>query len=238
MKLSKTLSVFLIGSIAVVAAFSPQHHQVGNKRPFGVVTKLPMSEEGASSGDKKGLFGPIEESEQNVEFTAGVLGGVAGFAVGGPVLGALGAALANYLSKNKESEASTVISTVSKSSLQVYNYLRELDGKYDVLKKAQTQLETSLEDLKSQDNVDEATVAKVQDALSQTKNKIEEINNEYDLVGSGKTALGVVGELVEKAVDKFEELNEEYKLTDKAKEALGSAVAKAKETADKASSKL
>ena len=64
-------------------------------------------------------------------------------------------------------------------------------------------------------SVDPETVKKVEDALANTKSKIKEINDEYDLVGAGQTALGVVGDLVEKAVKKAGELNEEYALTDK-----------------------
>lgn len=56
---------------------------------------------------------------------------------------------------------------------------------------------------------------KVEDALANTQSKINEINEEYDLVGAGQTALGVVGDLVEKAVKKAGDLNEEYMLTDK-----------------------
>merc|ERR1712130_172078 len=168
--------------------------------------------------------------EETVEFTAGILGGIAGFAVGGPVLGAIGAAAANYASKT-ESEVSDVISAVSKTSIQVYNYLTTLDEKYEVLDKARGSLDSALTKLKSQDSVDPATVEKVEKALASTNSKIKEVNDEYDLVGGGITALGVIGDLVEKAVAKAGELNEEYKLTDKAQEALGSAVAKAKEAA-------
>jgi chromosome segregation ATPase len=163
-----------------------------------------------------------------VEFTAGILGGIAGFAVGGPVLGALAAAASNYASKSG-GDVSDVIQAVSKTSIQVFNYLAGLDAKYEVLNKAKKSLESSLESLKKQESVDPETVAKVEKALSSTKAKITEINDKYDLVGGGLTALGVVGELVEKAVKKAGELNEEYKLTDKATASLKAAVEKAKE---------
>jgi len=99
------------------------------------------------------------------------------------------------------------------------------------LNKAKGSLESALEKLKSQDSVDPAAVEKVEKALASTKAKIAEVNDEYDVVGAGVTALGVVGDLVEKTVAKVGELNEEYQLTAKAKEALGGAVAKAKDAA-------
>ena len=47
-------------------------------------------------------------------------------------------------------------------------------------------------------------------------------------MGVGMTALGVVGDLVEKAIVKAGELNEEYQLLSKAADALKEAVDKAK----------
>jgi hypothetical protein len=169
-------------------------------------------------------------NEETVEFTAGMIGGAAGFLVGGPVVAALGAAAANYVSK-ADGEAGEVVGAVSKSAIEVYNYLASLDAKYEVLGKAKSSLESTLDKLKSQDSVDPAALEKVEKALASTKAKISEINDEYDIVGAGVTALGVVGDLVEKTVQKFGELNEEYQLTSKAKEALSGAVAKAKDAA-------
>ena len=94
-------------------------------------------------------------------------------------------------------------------------------------------MEEALDKVKSSDKVNPDTVKKVEDALQSTTSKINELNEEYDLVGAGTTALGVVGELVEKAVKKAGELNDEYKLTTKAQEALGNAVEKAKTVGNK-----
>lgn len=183
----------------------------------------PVVEESASTG---GALVPIKD--ETIEFTAGLLGGAIGFAIGGPVLGALTAAVANYASKTDE-EIGDVVQAVSKSSIEVYNYLATLDAKYEVLTKAQDSLKDALEKVKSADSVNPETVKKVEDALANTSSKISEINNEYDLVGAGSTALGVVGDLVEKAVVKLGDLNDEYKLTEKAQESLKGAVDKAKD---------
>ena len=214
------------------AAFAP-----AQQRAFARPVALRMSDDAEEAAPaptpapaKKakvsgGALVPIKE--ETVEFTAGILGGVAGFALGGPVLAAIGAAAANYAAKS-ESEVSDVVSAVSKSSIQVYNYLSTLDEKYEILDKAKDSLNSALEKLKAQESVDPATIKKVEDALASTKSKIIEVNDEYDLVGGGVTALGVIGDLVEKAVKKAGELNEEYKLTGKAQEALKTAVEKAK----------
>lgn len=178
----------------------------------------------------------VQIKEETVEFTAGLLGGAVGFLVGGPFLGAFTAAAANYICKS-EGDASEVIAAVSTSSIQVYNYLASLDSKYEVLNKAKGSLEDALTKLKKNDSVDPATIEKVESALASTQAKIVEINSEYDLVGAGVTALGVIGDLVEKAVKKAGEINEEYMLTNKAMDALKGAVEKAKSSANLASSK-
>lgn len=193
-----------------------------------VAAAAPVEEKSEEAESPAGALVPIKE--ETIEFTAGLIGGAVGFAVGGPVLGAVTAAMANYASKT-DKEIGEVIQAVSKSSIEVYNYLATLDAKYEVLTKAQKSLEEALEKVKSSDKVDPETVKKVETALDNTTSKIKEINNEYDVVGAGQTALGVVGDLVEKAVKKAGELNSEYKLTDKAQDALKGAVDKAKAAA-------
>lgn len=218
MKFAKTLA--LIVALGQASAFAPQPRAV--VRPASVATFMSDEAEEAPSS----ALVPIKE--ETIEFTAGLIGGAAGLVIGGPVVAAIGAAAANYVSKS-DNEAGDVVGTVSKSAIEVYNYLLNLDSKYEVLKKAQGSLEGALDKLKSQDSVDPAAVEKVEKALASTKAKITEVNDEYDLVGAGVTALGVVGDLVEKTVKKVSELNEEYSLTSKAKDALDGAVSKAKE---------
>ena len=150
-----------------------------------------------------------------------------GFALGGPVLGAIGAAAANYASKT-DAEVGEILSAVSKTSIEIFNYFSKLDSKYEVLDKARSQLEVALDKVKKSDTANPETVEKIESALSSTNAKIKEINDEYDLVGVGMTALGVVGDLVEKAIVKAGELNEEYQLSSKAADALKEAVDKAK----------
>lgn len=231
--------VFLAALAAPTMAFVPSQPRVFSRSAVFmseeaaeepvVETPPPPAPAPAPAAVKETAIVPIKE--ETVEFTAGILGGLAGFAVGGPVLGAVFAAAANYASKN-ENEVGEVLSAVSKTSIEVYNYLAKLDTKYEVLDKAKASLENALDKLKEKGGNTEA-VQKVEKALATTTDKITEINDEYDLVGGGVTALGVVGDLVEKAVKRFGELNEEYALTEKAKDALKGAVDKAKTAATK-----
>jgi len=180
-----------------------------------------MSEE---ESEPAGALVPIKED--TIEFGAGVVGGVVGLVVGGPVVGLITAAAANYVSK-AENDVGEVARSVSTAAIEVYNYLANLDAKYALLKNAQASLQEALDKVKSQ-NAGNETIEKVEKALASTTDKIKEVNDEYDLVGAGVTSLGVVGDLVEKAVAKAGELNEEYQLTDKATSALKDATEKAK----------
>ena len=234
MKLSTALVLGLSASTA--SAFAPAQSAF---RPAVVTASaqpaasaLFMSDEAeaapaepAAPASTGGKLVPIKE--ETVEFTAGILGGLVGLTLGGPALAAVTAAAANYASKT-DAEVGEVVSAVSKTAIEIYNYLAKLDDKYSVLAKAKSSLEDALDKVKSQGNVDPDTVAKLESALDSTNKKIAEINDEYDLVGASSTALGVVGDLVEKAVAKASELEKEYSLTEKAKEALSKAVDKAK----------
>lgn len=213
---SLILPAVIIGS---ANAFAPM--------PSRTVISSALFEEAEPASEPAGKLVPIKE--ETIEFTAGLLGGIVGLAIGGPVLGAIGAAAANYASKTDQ-EVGDVIQTVSKTSIEVYNYLATLDAKYELLHKAKKSLEETLEKIKSSDGVDPETIKKVEDALASTTAKINEINEEYDLVGASSTAFGVIGDLVEKAVKKASELNEEYQLTDKALASIKGAVEKAKES--------
>jgi hypothetical protein len=195
-------------------------------RAFAPTPLFAEEADAAPEESTGGALVPIKE--ETIEFTAGLIGGAVGFAVGGPILGAITAAAANYASKTDQ-EVGEIVQSVSKTSIEVYNYLATLDAKYELLNNAKKSLTDSLEKIKKADNVDPETVKKVEDALASTTSKIKEINEEYDLVGAGSTALGVVGDLVERAVKQAGVINEEYKLTQKAKDALSQAVDKAKE---------
>ena len=127
------------------------------------------------------------------------------------------------------SQVGEVVRGVGKVSLDVYNFLLKINGKYDLTDKAGAQLKDQLNKLKAGSSGE--TIAKVEDALGKATSKFAELDKEYDLVEKGKQALGYAGDLSAKAIDKGIELNAEYKLTDqvvaKVTEAGSAAAAKA-----------
>ena len=170
----------------------------------------------------------VAVNDANIKSSSALTGGAAGFLIGGPVLGAVAAAAGNYAAK-QESEVGEVVRGVGKVSLDVYNFLLKINGKYDLTDKAGSQLKDQLDKLKAGNSGE--TIAKVEDALSTATSKFAELDKEYDLLEKGKQAIGYAGDLSAKAIDKGLELNAEYKLTDqvveKVTEATSAAAAKA-----------
>ena len=156
----------------------------------------------------------VAVNEATVEFTAGVLGGVAGFAIAGPAGAVAVAALTNYLSK-QDDDMATVVQSFSKTALEVSNYLLKLESKYDVLYKTKIQLEDTLDKLKEADGVKGEAIDRVEKALASTVTRMAVISDEYDFWGETTSALGFVGELVEKTAITIQTINKDFKLLDR-----------------------
>ncbi|CAM9482217.1 unnamed protein product [Chrysoparadoxa australica] len=167
----------------------------------------------------------VQATTENVEFSAGVVGGLAGFLVGGPFLGAILAGITNYSSK-QENEVGVAVRGVSTAALEVYNFLANFSAKYDLGSKTADVVDDTLTKIKKSGDAD--TIEKVETTLKTTFSKAKELSNEYDLVAKGKQALGVAAELSDTAIEKTKELEKEYKVTDKVKESLSKAIDSAK----------
>merc|ERR1719460_3584922 len=153
----------------------------------------------------------VPVNDENIKASSAVTAAGAGLVLGGPVLAVVTAALGNYATTT-ESEVGEVVRGVGKVSLDVYNFLLKLNGKYDVSDKAGDAIKEQLEKLKATESV--ATLGKVESALETATSKFAELDKEYDLVEKSKQALGYAGDLSVKAIDKGLELNDEYKITD------------------------
>lgn len=185
--------------------------------PVGEETPAPAP---AAGSEPTGALVAI--SQENVEFTAGVIGAALGLYMGGPYLAAIIAAAANLASKSE----GNAVGTLSKSGIQVYNSLLGLNAKYELSDKAGKTLSEAVSKLKTSDSVDPEFIEKIEEALATATSKITQVNDEYDLVGAFKTALGVIGDIVQQTVKKAGELNEQYDLTTKAKDALDAGISK------------
>ncbi|KAL7490131.1 hypothetical protein ACHAW6_015849 [Cyclotella cf. meneghiniana] len=166
---------------------------------------------------------PINEA--TVQFTAGLLGAAAGFLLGGPVLSAVLAGAANYLSRKDDEEPSRgsgadaspkkIVDAASRTALLLYNFLARFERENDVVDSALRILEGGVDRLKSGESPASEAVVRLEETLGGVVKKVEEWNDDYDFVNGAGTVLNSVGDLVEVSVDKVVELNEEYRLTER-----------------------
>ncbi len=180
---------------------------------------------------------PINES--TVQFTAGALGGAAGFIAGGPILGIVTASVFNYLSRKEEdrslsASATTtspkkIVDTASQTVLLAYNYVAQFEKKNKIVDSIFKFLERITDKAKETDTPASEVLLSLEQTLGGIANKVEELNDDYDIVGGLGTVLDSVGDLVEISVDKVVELNEEYKFTDRAVDAAKVVVGKVAE---------
>lgn len=159
---------------------------------------------------------PINEA--SVQFTAGLIGATAGFLIGGPILSAILAAASNYLSrKDEETSMDTspkkIVDTASQTALLLYNFLAKFEKENKVVDTTFKVLEGAVDKVKATEGG--SALLGLESTLGGVAKKVEELNDDYDLVQGAGTVLNSVGDLVEISVDKVVALNEEYQLTDR-----------------------
>ncbi|KAL9189721.1 hypothetical protein ACHAXT_009396 [Thalassiosira profunda] len=172
---------------------------------------------------------PINES--TVQFTAGAIGGAAGLALGGLPLALAGAAACNYLSRKDDNvgdgtSAKKVVDAGARTALLAYNFLAQFEKDNKVVDSILNILEKVVDKAKEADTPAGEAIVTLESVLGGVANKVEELNDDYDLVGGAGTVLDSVGDLVEMGADKVVEMNEEYKLTERASTVVKGAVDK------------
>jgi len=177
-----------------------------------------------AEGEESTAITQYELNEDSIQFGAGAVGFLAGAVVGGPVLGAVAGTAANYASK-KDNEFAEALKGSSEAFIRTLNYVFRLDGKYTLLKKAQGSLADSWSKLKSNSS-DPSTLEKVETAYNDVTKKLQDVDNEFDLVAQGMKALDAYGEFADKAINRAIELNADYKLSDQALEKIKGALDK------------
>ena len=161
---------------------------------------------------------PINEA--TVQFTAGTIGGVAGLVVGGPVVAALSATIFNYLSRKDEDKSSSstspkkIVDTAALTALHIYNFLAQFEKDNKIVDSAFKLMEKVVDKAKESEGAGDV-LATLESTLGGVVNKVEELNDDYDLIGGAGTVLGSFGDLLEVGLDKVVEANEEYKFTER-----------------------
>lgn len=174
-------------------------------------------EGGGGTGGGGGGGALVAVNQNNIEFSAGTLGGLAGLYLGGPVLAALLGGATNYLSRKDVDAASEAVKGVATKGIEVYNYLGTLWVDNDVSGKLSTSLANSSPDTMG--------------TIESTWKTISDKADEFAVVDLAARALGVTGDALEKVVDAALNYAEENGVADKVKAASSDALSKAKAAA-------
>ncbi|CAN0176711.1 unnamed protein product, partial [Scytosiphon promiscuus] len=150
----------------------------------------------------------------------------AGFFVGGPVLAAVLAVAANYGSK-QQNEAGEAVRGISANAIEAFNFLTNINSKYDVTGKAGQQLDKAVSELKTSGEAGDA-IEKVEKTVKGLTTQATKLSSDYDLPAKAKQALGVAGELADTAIVKGIELEKEYKVTEKVTSSIKKSIDSAK----------
>lgn len=177
----------------------------------------------ASSNSSGGGGALVAVNQNNIEFSAGTIGGLAGLYLGGPVLAALLGGATNYLSRKDVDSASSAVKEVATKGIEAYNYIGKLLIDNDVSGKISSSLANSSPD--------------AMDTLESTWKTVSDKADELAVVDIAARALGVTGDAFEKIVDAALAYAEENGVADKVKAASSDALSKAKAAADQATAK-
>mmetsp|Transcript_8118 Transcript_8118/g.11422 ORF Transcript_8118/g.11422 Transcript_8118/m.11422 type:complete len:234 (-) Transcript_8118:181-882(-) len=165
---------------------------------------------------------PVDKN--NVESAAAVTGGILGLVLGGPVLAAIFAAVANYVSK-KEGESGEALRGLGKTVVESFNFLTKLNVKYNLTGKVTDTVGKAISSVETESEA----LQKVKGTYETVTSKITELNEEYDLVSKGKEVIASTAALSDVAIDKVLELNQKYDFVALTKKAAVTAVEKLKE---------
>ena len=183
----KAFSLCFLACVAVSSAFRPTLPS-----RFVVPSQTRLFEQNS--------LVPVEKA--NIENAAAVTGGIVGFALGGPVVALILAAVSNYAVK-KDNDAGVALRGFGKVVIESYNYLTTLNQKYELTGKASEAVKTTVNKAAAENE----SLDQVTKTLDTTVTKVSEINKEFDLVTKAKQALVAAGTLSDAALEKVEELN-------------------------------
>lgn len=208
-------SAFTTQKIASSPEFS-----VGAQRSY---TQVLNSGDGAASAaaptPKGGQL--VAVNQNNIEFSAGTIGGAAGLFLGGPVLAALLGGTTNYLARKDVDAASDAVKGTATKGIEVYNYISKLLTDNDVSGKISSAVSS---------NTDPNTL----DSFESTWKTVSDKADEFAVVDLAAKALGVTGDALEKIVDAALGYADDNDVYSKVKAASSEAASKAKAAVEQA----
>lgn len=135
-----------------------------------------------------------------MQSAAAVTGGILGLVLFGPFGAVALAAITNFVSK-KDDEAGEALRGLGKTVIESYNFLKKLNGKYDVTGKVVSSVDSAI------DSSENETIETVKKTITNVSSKVSDLNNEYNLVGKASDAIKVSSSLFSSYIKRLTHIN-------------------------------
>ena len=148
-------------------------------------------------------FEIVPADKTNSVNAAAVTSAFLGYVLGGPLFAAILAAITNYVAKKEDDIPAEALRGVGKTVVESYNFLNKLNAKYSLTDKLGETVSKAVSSIDS----DSETLSKVKETYATTAEKVAELNNEFDLVGTGKKVVVAAATVSDATIDKVVEWN-------------------------------
>jgi len=185
---------------------------VGGASQLGC-SRVILRAEATSESEKSEKAPLVRLSEENVQTTASLLGGVLGLLVGGVWVGAALFAATTYLTRREEDDISKALKGVARTGLEAINSVGDLNEQYKVSDQVGNSLSAAVQSAKENPSTKDAATA-VSGAVEKAVDSVSKFDKEVDIKGTAGSLLTSASNTTYDAVEKVADLNKEYKVTD------------------------
>lgn len=173
---------------------------------------------GPAASSRGGPVTLIKVTPENIQTTASIIGGLAGYLLGGIWVGVGVFTVASYLARSggKDNKVTNAINGASASGLEAINYVAKVDHKYGFTSGIGRTVSTTLERAKR--GPDKAFAFAASDFLEGSAKAIESVDTELKVKDTVATVAVNASQVADRAVSRVVELNGEYNVVDRIKD--------------------
>lgn len=161
------------------------------------------------------LKSSIPADEENIRGASAVVGAIAGFVLGGPLLALIGASWTSYSCTVAQSDAGEAARGTGQWALNLHNFVAKVNRKKSFVQKLSLSLGGLYRRFRKEVAPEASVLDKAEASLQSTLDFTGRISQEFDLPGVVGRAVVKTGELSVVAVKSLVKYNDENKVTDK-----------------------
>lgn len=199
----KVIVAILLAFIATITAFQFTSKTTSLRVSRFVSTRSKMAEADVEVVTAEKTYEIVPVDKTNSVNAAAVTSAFLGYVLGGPLFAAILAAITNYVAKKEDDIPAEALRGVGKSVVESYNFLNKLNAKYSLTDKLGEAVNKAVSSIDS----DSETLSKVKETYASTAEKVSDLNNEFDIVGTGKKVVIAAATVSDATIDKVIEWN-------------------------------